>query len=105
MNIGKRYQLYRRRARLLQKDAAKLIGVKPYQLANYESNRSEPSIKVLIAMAKTYRVSVDQLLGVTQKPLLEPNEDLIDQQEAERQEMEKALKSLLKRFGIIDKEQ
>ena len=105
MNIGKRYQLYRRRSRLTQKDAAKLIGVKPYQLANYESNRSEPSIKVLIAMAKTYRVSVDQLLGVTHKPALEPNEDLINQQEAERQEMEKALKLLLKRFGIIGKEQ
>ena len=105
MNIGKRYQLYRRRSRLTQKDAAKLIGVKSYQLANYESNRSEPSIKVLIAMAKLYRVSIDQLLGVTQKPLLEPNEDLIDQQEAERQEMEKTLKALLKRYGIIDKEQ
>ena len=105
MNIGKRYQLYRRRSRLTQKDAAKLIGVKSYQLANYESNRSEPSIKVLIAMAKVYRVSVDQLLGVAHKPALEPNEDLINQQEAERQEMEKALKSLLKRFGIISKEQ
>ena len=105
MNIGKRYQLYRRRARLTQKDAAKQIGVKPYQLANYESNRSEPCIKVLIAMARLYHVSVDQLLGVTQKPLFEPDEGLINQQEAERLEMEKALKSMLKKYGIIDKEQ
>ena len=105
MNIGKRFSLYRRRMRLTQKEAAKLIGVKSYQLANYESNRSEPSLKTLIAMSKAYHISTDQLLGVTKKPLLEPNEDLIDQQEAERQEMEKALKLLLKRFGIIGKEQ
>ena len=104
MNIGKRFSLYRRRMRLTQKEAAKLIGVKSYQLANYESNRSEPSLKVLIAMAKAYRVSTDQLLGVTRKPLLEPNEDLINEREAERADLEKALKKLLKGYGIIDKE-
>ena len=104
MNIGKRFSLYRRRMRLTQKEAAKLIGVKSYQLANYESNRSEPSLKVLIAMAKTYHVSTDQLLGVTKKSLSEPNEEFINEQEAERAELEKALKKLLKGYGIIDKE-
>ena len=104
MNIGKRFSLYRRRMRLTQKEAAKMIGVKSYQLANYESNRSEPSLKVLIAMARAYHVSTDQLLGVTKKPLLEPNEDLINEQEAERAEFEKVLKKLLKGYGIIDKE-
>ena len=104
MNIGKRFSLYRRRMRLTQKEAAKLIGVKSYQLANYESNRSEPSLKTLIAMSKAYHVSTDQLLGVTKKPLLEPNEDLINEQEAEKADLEKALKKLLKGYGIIDKE-
>ena len=104
MNIGKRFQLYRRRRQLTQKDAAKELGIKPYQLANYESNRSEPSIKVLIGMAKLYDVSVDQLLGVTQKALLEPNEDLINQQQEERLEFEKTLKALLKKYGLIDKD-
>ena len=104
MNIGKRFQLYRRRRQLTQKDAAKELGIKPYQLANYESNRSEPSIKVLIGMAKLYGVSVDQLLGVTQKALLEPNEDLINQQQEERLEFEKVLRALLKRYGLIDKD-
>ena len=104
MNIGKRFSLYRRRMRLTQKEAAKLIGVKSYQLANYESNRSEPSLKTLIAMSKAYHVSTDQLLGVTRKPLLEPNEDLINEQEAQKADLEKALKKLLKGYGIIDKE-
>ena len=104
MNIGKRFSLYRRRMRLTQKEAAKLIGVKSYQLANYESNRSEPSLKTLIAMAKTYHVSTDQLLGLTNKTLAEPNEDVINEQEVERAELKKALKKLLTGYGIIDKE-
>ena len=105
MNIGKRFQLFRRRSHLTQKEAADLIGVKSYQLANYESNRSEPSLKSLIAMAKTYHVSIDQLLGVTKKPLFEPDEDLINQEEAERKELEKALRDLIKKYGVSDKEQ
>ena len=104
MNIGKRFSLFRRRMHLTQKEAARLIGIKSYQLANYESNRSEPSLKVLIAMAKTYNVSTDQLLGLTKKALTEPNEDLINEQEAERAELKKALKKLLTGYGIIDKD-
>ena len=104
MNIGKRFQLFRRRSRLTQKEAAKIIGVKSYQLANYESNRSEPSLKSLIAMSKAYHVSIDQLLGVVKKPLFEPDEDLINEQEAERAELEKALRKFLKRFETPDKE-
>ena len=104
MNIGKRFSLFRRRMGLTQKEAAKMIGVKSYQLANYESNRSEPSLKTLVAMAKTYNVSTDQLLGVTKKVLTEPNEDLINEQEVERAELKKALKKLLTGYGIIEKE-
>ena len=104
MNIGKRFSLFRRRMRLTQKEAAKLIGVKSYQLANYESNRSEPSLKTLIAMSKVYTASTDQLLGISKKTLYEPNEDLINEQEESRKDLEKALKKLLKGYGIIEKE-
>ena len=104
MNIGKRFSLFRRRMRLTQKEAAKLIGVKSYQLANYESNRSEPSLKTLIAMSKVYNASTDQLLGISKKTLYEPNEDLINEQEESRKDLEKALKKLIKGYGIIEKE-
>ena len=101
MNIGKRFKLYRQRCHLTQNEAAELIGVKSYQLANYESNRSEPNIRVLLAMSKTYHISIDQLLGNTKKALLEPNEEELNQQEAERLELEKKLKALLKEYGIF----
>ena len=104
MNYGKRFQLYRRKKQLTQKDAADELGVKPYQLANYESNRSEPNIKVLIGMSKLYGVSIEQLLGVTQETFLESNKDLIKEQLEEREEFRKALESLLKKYGLIDKD-
>lgn len=63
MNFGKSFKFYRQRANLTQKEAADFIGVKDYQLGNYETNRSEPSLAILKKMSKVYLVSIDKLLG------------------------------------------
>ena len=97
MNIGRRFKIYRKKVNLTQQEAAKYIGVKPYQLANYESNRSEPSLKVLIAMSKTYHTSIDMLLGNV-KLLEHTNVDQYEIQESEQKEFIKRLKALLKDF-------
>ena len=97
MNIGRRFKIYRKKNNLTQQEAAKYIGVKPYQLANYESNRSEPSLKVLINMSKTYRVSIDQLLGNT-KNINEQEIGQFEMQQSEQKEFVDKLKALLKDF-------
>lgn len=101
MNIGRRFKLYRKNKNLTQKDAAELLGVKPYQLANYESNRSEPSIRVLIAMSKAYGVSIDLLLGNAKEfgPSIEERETM----EKERREFQKELMKLLEKYEFSDK--
>ena len=63
MDVGRRFRRFRLKAGLTQKDAAILIGVNYYQLGNYETNRSEPSITILKAMSRAYKVSVDELIG------------------------------------------
>ena len=63
MKYGIRFKKYREKAGLTQNDAAKIIGVKGYQLANYETGRSEPSIDVLKGMSKAYNISIDHLVG------------------------------------------
>ena len=63
MDFGKNFRKYREQANLTQKEAAELIGIKDYQLANYETNRSQPSLEVLIGMSKAYLVTIDRLLG------------------------------------------
>ena len=63
MDFGKSFKFYREKAELTQKEAAVKIGIKDYQLANYETNRSQPTLEVLKKMSKAYLVSIDKLLG------------------------------------------
>ena len=49
--------------KLTQKEAAELIGIKDYQLANYETNRWQPSLEMLKKMSKVYQIYIDKLLG------------------------------------------
>lgn len=84
MDYGKSFKHYRQNAKLTQKEAAKRIGIKDYQLGNYETNRSEPSLDVLKKMSKVYQISVDKMIG---NPILQDNpvevdkDDYIDQDE------------------------
>ena len=103
MDFGKSFKFYRQRANLTQKEAADLIGVKDYQLGNYETNRSEPSLTILKKMSKAYLVSIDKLLGNSmiqneyQKEHPEKEKQYVDIQEvlknlAEYVEQENSLK-------------
>ena len=97
MNIGRRFRIYRQRSKLTQAEAAKVLGIKSYQLANYESNRSEPNIKTLKGMSKLYNVSIDLMLGNT--PLFESVEYAKIEAENEEYENFKAkLEQVLKEF-------
>lgn len=103
MNYGRRFKLYRINNHLTQKEAADLLGVKSYQLANYESNRSEPSLKVLIGMSQVYNTSIDMLLGNTKIQKNASKEEELALQETERREFEKKLMALLKEYEFSDK--
>ena len=62
MDFGKSFKFYRQKANLTQKEAAEKIGIKNYQLGNYETNRSQPSLEILKKMSKVYSVSIDKML-------------------------------------------
>ena len=94
MNIGRRFKLFRKRKNLTQQEAATLIGVKSYQLANYESNRSEPSIKILIAMSKVYEASIDNLLGNASSEDAKENETF----DKEKKDLFDKVKKLLQEY-------
>ena len=63
MDLGKRFKRFREKRGLTQNQAAELIGVNNYQIGNYETNRSEPSIAILKKMSEVYDVSIDTLVG------------------------------------------
>ena len=95
MNIGRRFRMYRQRAKLTQAEDAKVLGIKSYQLANYESNRSEPNIQTLKGMSKLYNISIDVMLGNTR--LFESEEYAkFEAEEAKYDELKEKLESILK---------
>ncbi|MBQ9458263.1 MAG: helix-turn-helix transcriptional regulator [Bacilli bacterium] len=80
MEYGKRFRLYRDKKGLTQKEAAEALGITPYQLGNYETDRSEPNIATLKKMSQLYQVSLDRLLGNRFAPMqsIEENEPKFD---------------------------
>src|SRR5690606_6475513 len=63
LNIGERITQLRKQFNLSQEDLAKKIGVSRTIIGNYERNTNTPSIEVLIKIAKTFNVTVDNLIG------------------------------------------
>ena len=75
MNYGKRFKYFREKCKMTQSQAAAVIGVKNYQLGNYETNRSEPTLTTLKKMSALYGVTIDMLLGNSVKHLNQGGED------------------------------
>ena len=62
--VGARLKLIRQAEGLTQLDVANKIGVTKQAITGYESGRREPTIKILIELAKTLNISLDWLLDV-----------------------------------------
>ena len=97
MDLGKRFALFRNKVGLTQKEASERIGIKPYQLGNYEINRSEPSIETLKKMSHLYNVSIDRLVGNQMKSTVP-----IATEQSEKMDLDEikiALEELLKKIN------
>ena len=99
MNFGKSFKFYRQKAGLTQKEAADKIGVKDYQLGNYETNRSQPSLEILKKMSKVYLVSIDKMLGNN----IHANKFASENPEDDYVDMEELLRNLNNVVSKIDK--
>lgn len=100
MNYGNRFKRFRAKVNLSQKDAAEQLGIKAYQLGNYETNRCEPSIDTLKKMSKIYRVPLDTLLGNQDTINALDEDDFLDPEE-----LDKILEELLVQIRLKRKKQ
>ena len=104
MDYGKRFKFYRNRAKLTQKEAADIIGIKGYQLGNYETNRSEPSIEILKKMSKAYHVGIDRMLGNTwHTPDPELQKYMPEEPAPDMDELMKSLNDLVEKMNEANK--
>lgn len=56
---------------LSQVDLAKALGVTKQSVSNWENNNIQPSIDMLVHLARFFSVSTDCLLGLNQRKYLE----------------------------------
>ncbi len=96
MKYGRRFRFFREQVGLSQIEAAKLLGIKNYQLANYENDRSEPNIDTLRKMSRVYNVSLDGLLANRRKTTREMKDDEYMDMEEVKEEFRKLLEQLEK---------
>ena len=93
MDLGSRFAMFRNRTGLTQKEAAEQLNITPYQLGNYETNRSEPNIATLKRMSHVYGVSIDQLVGNRKPSSVLP--EVQDKESVSVDEIKEALTEIL----------
>ncbi len=69
--FGVRLKRIREREKLSQVQVASLIGVSQAAVCSYESDKRQPPLATLVTMAAVFGVSVDYLLGVEKRRLLD----------------------------------
>ncbi|MFJ9408054.1 helix-turn-helix domain-containing protein [Streptomyces sp. NPDC101393] len=63
--VAPRLRDLRRRSGLTLETAARRVGLSPAHLSRLETNRRQPSLPMLLALARTYGTTVSDLLGET----------------------------------------
>lgn len=67
-SFGDRLRSLRKLHNLKAEELAEIVGVKRRIIFLYEKNDSKPSYEVLIALADYFKVSLDYLVGRSDKP-------------------------------------
>lgn len=62
MTLGQRISLYRKKLNISQEELGARLGVSRQAVSKWESGASDPSTSNLLALAKLYSVSAEDLL-------------------------------------------
>lgn len=61
--LGQRLKTLREAKRLTQRELGDMVGVSDSAVGQWENDRREPSVRILVKLAQIFGVSVDYLLG------------------------------------------
>ncbi|OQM47503.1 transcriptional regulator [Anoxybacillus sp. UARK-01] len=94
-DLGKRLKEARKKKKLTQIEAAKLLGISNGTLSGYERNYRDPDTKTLENIADLYGVSTDYLLGRSDNPSNHHKDDLPRLTEKDEKDIAKQLEKIL----------
>lgn len=97
MKYGNRIAELREQKGWTQEQLATSIGITRAALSHYEKNRREPDYETLTQLANLFQVSVDYLIGRTDRPVLPVDRDV--QQFVDDLELSDA--EILKKFNLM----
>jgi transcriptional regulator with XRE-family HTH domain len=63
-SLGQRIAYFRKKANLRQTDLAAKLGITQTALSYYETDEREPTVNMLVKIAKTLEITGDTLLGL-----------------------------------------
>lgn len=66
--IGQRIRYYRTESDLTQAELAGKLNVKPSAISSWEVGRTEPNLGQVSTMSKIFGVTMDELIGLNNKP-------------------------------------
>lgn len=67
MNVGTNIAKFRKEKKLTQEELACKINVSPKTISSYENNRNLPTIETLLLLSQTLDISIDEIIGKTNK--------------------------------------
>lgn len=70
-NIAARLKELRIEKGFLQDQVAELVGVARNAISSYENGARQPSLDILVALARVYKTTTDYILGVTDRRQLD----------------------------------
>lgn len=76
--LAEQLKTYRIKNNLKQKELADILKISSATYNTYERGISEPPLDVLCKLADVFNVSIDELIGHTQKKLSFTRDDLLD---------------------------
>ena len=97
--IGIKLKELRKKRKLRQEQVAEILSVNKSAISLYESGMRQPSLEMLIAFARFYRVSTDYLLGITETR----NLNITGLTEHEIDVISEMVAILVKKNGLLNK--
>lgn len=96
MKYGERIAALREKHSLTQEGLSNKLGITRASLSHYENNRREPDYDTIVSIANLFNVSIDYLIGRTDDPNNELDEDVREFVDA----LELSNEKILEKFSL-----
>lgn len=99
MSLGEKIKELRESKGLTQEELGRILNVSKPSVSRYEANTNEPNTETLKQLAKYFNVSIDYLLGFSNKTTEKPEN--IDEKYPNIADVEEAMKIIMTQPGLM----